>query len=196
MGLTTTAVLFESRGELASTPYSPVAEWTGQVDLDETVTRLVNSDFWMPVEVKRYKVLDVTLPDWLSVAEYLRDEIGWNYAWRAYGVDPGWSEAWQRGLKSMRTHYGEAGIYAATKLLSTNLRSEFRKSLRDHLVKWLDTPADERAYDSPFSKRQWSALVNEWVAKEARSRSEAVYSASGEWGVERTGVYAGEGVTT
>lgn len=187
----TVDVLFEATGELATTPYSPVAVWEGQVDLDETRSALANSDMWMPVSIKRYKVLAVTLPDWLDVKEYLADEIGWNYAWRAYGVDPSWSEAWQRGLKSMRAMHGEAGIYAATKLLSKNLRSEFRKSLRGQLVEWLETSADERTHSSPFSRRQWDALVDKWTAREARDRSESVYRNSGEWGVERTGVAVG-----
>ena len=56
------AVLFESRGELASTPYTAVAAWDGQADLDETRSALVNSDFWQTCEIKRWKVLDVTLP--------------------------------------------------------------------------------------------------------------------------------------
>jgi hypothetical protein len=185
-------VLFESKGELASTPYSAVGEYSGDVDLTEKVSRLANSDFWMPVTVDRYKVLEVTLPEWLSLAEYLNDEIGWNYLWRAYGVSPEWSESYQRGFKSMRTRYGEVGIYAAAKLLSTNLRSEFRKSLRNQLVTWLDTDADARSFDSPFSERQWRALCNEYVAREARSRSEAVYRNSHEWGVERLGVAAKE----
>ncbi len=54
--------------------------------------------------------------------------------------------------KSIDTSYYEACI----DLLSKNIRSSFKKSLRERLITWLNN--DDRSYESPFSKRQWDAL--------------------------------------
>jgi len=39
------------------------------------------------------------------------------------------------------------------RLLTTNLRSSFRKSMREQIVNWVNDPAPK--YNSPLSKRQW-----------------------------------------
>ena len=44
------------------------------------------------------------------------------------------------------------------KLLVSNLRSNFRKSLRNQVNQWLETPEEERKFDSPLSPRQWAIL--------------------------------------
>lgn len=40
--------------------------------------------------------------------------------------------------------------------LSKNVRSNFKKSLRDQIVGWIKS--DERKYDSPLSKKQWQYI--------------------------------------
>ena len=45
-------------------------------------------------------------------------------------------------------------------LLSANLRSPFRKSLRDTFINWIN--AESPKYTSPFSKKQWGILLKEF----------------------------------
>lgn len=53
-------------------------------------------------------------------------------------------------IRKLRTFQnGEAAI----KLLTSNLRSDFRKNLKKQLVNWL--VSKENIYNSPFSPRQW-----------------------------------------
>ena len=44
------------------------------------------------------------------------------------------------------------------KLLTANLRSKFRMSLRDQLTKWLQSEPAARAHGSPFSPKQWGCI--------------------------------------
>lgn len=175
--MTTTAliaheVLFRFNGEVSYTPADPMAPWKGQVDLSEKGTFILSNDDWRTVSGPLYEVNTVHLPSWLSVEEWICTSVQWKYTWGC-GVDPSWSESWQRGLMGFD---GVARRMAAVKLLKTKtFRSAFRKSLRDQLVVWLDTPAEERKYASPFSARQWEALVDQYTARDAKYLSESLY---------------------
>ena len=49
---------------------------------------------------------------------------------------------------------------AIRKLLSVkNFRSDFRRSLRDQVISWLNTPVSERKYPFPLSFRQMGCLM-------------------------------------
>jgi hypothetical protein len=173
-GLKTVQVLFEHYGSNANTAYTPIAEYVGQVDLSVEVSRCAYYDDDRQVKIPRYKILDVTIPVWLDATEWAHDEIAWRYAW-AMGVDPLWPEAWQRGLLAIgqgKSHL----VFACARLLKTKtFRSAFRESLRDQLVAWLDVPLGEHEHRSPFSPRQWEALISHREAAEARRISEGLY---------------------
>ena len=174
--LTTHKILFKQLGENATSPRDPVGVYSGQVDLEEMTTCCASYDDNRLVPKKLYSVGEVTLPEWLSPEEWLRNTSCWKRLW-GLGADPSWPEAHQRAL----VHLGSTGHrLAAIKLLRTKkFRSSFRESLRDRLVEWLDTPADERRYDSPFSYRQWGCLVNRYVAIEAKRLDAGLYSSKG-----------------
>lgn len=156
-----TLVLFSQLGENSTTPMEPVAPWRGQADLTAMVTCCVSSDFDMLVSVPAHEVRAVELPSWLSAAEWCANSVAWKYVWGA-GVDPTWPEAWQRGLARLSFVERHA---AAALLRVKNFRSEFRLSLRNQLVTWLEAPVAERRR-SPLSERQWECLVRSpWAAK-------------------------------
>jgi hypothetical protein len=163
-------ILFTRKhNENATTAMDAYAPWSGQVDLNETGTFCASFDWDMLVTAKLYEVRDVELPSWLPAAEWCNATIDWKYTWGA-GVDRAWSEAWQRGLKSLSF----ADRYAACKLLNTKkFRSEFRKSLRDQIVAWLETPAADRRYGNPLSPRQWAAISG--PAYETKRAQEQIY---------------------
>ena len=49
------------------------------------------------------------------------------------------------------------GVWSDTiKLLRANLRSAFRKSLKDQILKWVNDPAPK--FNSPLSSKQWSFI--------------------------------------
>jgi hypothetical protein len=165
-------VLFEHTGEYSFTAKVPVAEWNGQVNLSEHADAILSENDWRKVKVDRWAVHEVALPEWLSLDEWLRHRIAWRYTWQ-FGVPVTWPERWQRGIA-----YGsftDLEKTAIIKLLSVkNFRSNFRRSLRDQLVEWLETDAEDREYPDPFSPKQWAALTK-YYKGEAGKRSQAIY---------------------
>jgi len=169
-GTRTARILYEHLGEVSYTEKSPRAVVKegdeAVVDLEEKKRCIFSHDDWRTVEVNRWEIRDVVLPEWLSAEEWLRDPIGWQYLWidvsLVYAIDdldeakvllP---EAWQRGLKDLPEEWRRESL----KLLKVKrFRSRFRESLRDQLVEWLETPEGERRYELPFSPRQWEALT-------------------------------------
>lgn len=162
-------ILYEHLGENSNTAYTPIAVWNNQVNLDDIVTRCLNYDDNRLVEINRYKVLKVGLPDWLDPQHWIRYHIDYCWAWGC-GVDKEWPEKWQRGLLLL----GGVQRYVAIKLLKTKkFRSIFRKSLRDQLVVWLE--ADDKPHLNPFSPRQFNALVGPKDDVESKRLEEGLY---------------------
>lgn len=167
-------ILFEHYGENSDTAKSPVAVWDNQVDLSATRTCCTNWDDNSLVSVNRYQVLDVTLPNWLDANEWIRNALKWQWAWDL-GVDASWPESWQRWFIGKAS---EAAKLAIIKLLKTkNFRSEFRQSLRDQFVQYVETPEEARQYNSPFSPRQWDKLIDKHTTLDARRMSNDIYYA-------------------
>ena len=106
-----------------------------------------------------YEVKEIELPDWLSTEAYCAQYIRWGHLW-ACGADPEWPESWQRVLSLLNNDH--AGRVACIDLLRVKkFRSEFRKSIRQRLVTWLEDP--EERYPSPFSPKQWDSILKKWV---------------------------------
>jgi hypothetical protein len=161
-------ILCRHTGEYSYTSKDPVAVWEGQVDLEEHHDCILSSDDWRPVTVTKYEVREVTLPDWLSPEEWLRDAVPWKYNW-GMGVNEEWPESWQRALLMI----GAPQRLACVNLLKVKkFRSDFRASLRVQLESWIE---GNREYDSPFSRRQWDALISVQVKREADNISSALY---------------------
>lgn len=165
-------ILCEHQGEISYTTRTPVKVYMeGTVDLEETKTALVSSDMWAPMQVKRYEVIEVYLPDWLSPTEWIRNQVKWRYTW-GMGVLKDWPENWQRGLSD----FGETARYVAIKLLATKkFRSSFRESLRNQLASWLETSPENRRYASPLSQKQWDAATTPYDTLNARRQATSLY---------------------
>lgn len=174
--MATHTVLFSraSNENLLTPMYASAAYTEGMVDLKATGTfcwawdddRLVSGDL--------YDVREVSLPDFLSVEEWLAHKTAWKWAW-ACGVDASWKAEWQRSLAYEVRDTAQRLV--CCKLLGTKkFRSGFREAMRDQLVAWLETPAAERKYSSPFSYKQWACLTNRYVAREARQLDGSLYS--------------------
>jgi len=146
----------------------------GTVDLEEIVYQCASSDNDMLVSNKRYEVRTVTLPEWLSLEEWLRTNISWAFLWNDARIIE-LPEEFQRGLMKMS---GDGLREACVTLLATkNFRSGFRLSLRNQLVEWLVTPEDKRAYRTPFSPRQIEKLVTARDGFNGKNRATRTYYA-------------------
>ncbi|MBU0491110.1 MAG: hypothetical protein KKA73_16040 [Chloroflexi bacterium] len=157
-----------------ATPMSPRAVWDGDTSWLRVYTQCHYSyDDDRTVEVRRYDVRDVALPDWLPAEEWIAECVKWRWAW-GMGAQPNWPEAWQRWLAYAPDAWPRK--LAAIELLSTSrFRSPFRASLREQLVTWLEQPGEEHRYNSPLSDRQWDKLVDRRVRREANQRDRALY---------------------
>ena len=72
----------------------------------------------------------------------VQGELGW--------VNP----AWEADIEA----FGYNKNAAMTLLETRNFRNEFRQKLRDQIVQWLDTPREERKFQSPLSPKQWECV--------------------------------------
>ena len=145
-------------------------------DLNEETWACFAHDDDRPVRVKRWEVREVELPEWLDPEEWLEHIVSWHWIWSVEGVKE-FPEPWQRALLAVLKEHGTVSMVACAELLTTkNFRSPFRASLRDQLVKWAETPPEERQYESPFSRRQWECLVTGHARRRARRLDEHAYA--------------------
>ncbi len=170
-GLKKVKLIYHHLGENATTPRYPFSVATQEIDLDETVLRCTSADFDMLVEIKRYEVRDIFLPRWMDPKTYIDGPVQWQYLW-GLGADPTWPKRWQIKLATL----GSIQKLACIKLLKTKtFRSNFRRSLRDQLEIWLASKSAKR-HISPFSPKQWQALLDPHTCREAESVASALYN--------------------
>jgi hypothetical protein len=173
-------ILFKKTGENATTPANPhrVYNETEHAPLLETTDSFcISPDNDGLISCRVYEVVEVRLPAWLSPEEWIVSYIQWKWTWGA-GVDSSWPESWQRELAAQPL----ARRLACSKLLGTKtFRSEFRASLCAQLKAWLDAAEGDR-FPSPFSARQWEALLDKYVSREAKSLESRLY-----WNHDYTG---------
>ena len=177
-------ILLQHLGENATTAHDPVAEVLAQdgntvtarsgdktytVNLTDQHTCCMNSGWDMLTTVDKYAVGEVAVPDWMTCAEYLRQQVHFKY-YLGFGGQLTWPRQWFYRLMAL----GEAARYAAIKLLNVKkFRSPFRMSLRSQLEAWLNDA--EPRYKSPFSERQWQALLDGHTCLDARRTANALY---------------------
>ncbi len=177
-------ILLQHFGENSTTSKTPAAEVISQdgdlvtvrrngqtetVCLKDKKTCCLSFDNDMLVQADKYAVGEVDLPDWMTVAEYLRHQVAWKW-FLGFGGQPTWPRQWFYRLDGL----GETQRYAAIKLLNVkNFRSPFRMSLRSQLEAWLNDPNPK--YESPLSRRQWDALLDGHTCIAAQRISKALY---------------------
>ena len=177
-------LLFQHLGENSTTSHDPVAEVIAQdgdqvtarrgdktftVSLKEQHTCCISWDFDMLTAVDKYRVGEVETPDWMTADEYVSHQTEFKY-FVGFGGQLTWPRQWFYRL----IKFGEANKFAAIKLLNVqNFRSPFRQSLRSQLEAWLNDP--NQKYESPFSRRQWEALLDVYTCRAARNRATSLY---------------------
>jgi hypothetical protein len=177
-------ILLPQLGENSTTHRDPVAEVLAQdgdcvtaqsggktftVHLTEQQTCCISADWDMLTQVNKFEVGEVDLPDWMTCAEYLRHQTEFKY-FVGFGGQLTWPRAWFFRIIGL----GESAKFAAIKLLNVKkFRSPFRQSLRSQLEAWLNDPAPR--YRSPFSERQWQALLDGHTCLDARRTATNLY---------------------
>lgn len=166
-------IVFIQTGEISYTPkdpHCPLDSFVG--NLNAKIYCLWSSDDWRQVEVNKYEVQEIELPDWLPATEWIYHSIQWKYTWgMAHGVKDA-PENIQRYMFSLK---GPARL-AIWKLYNTkSFRSEFRKSLYNQFIEWIDTPEETRKYDNPFSPRQWECIIDVYTCRDYKRISETIY---------------------
>ncbi len=159
-------ILFKHFGELTYTPKSPIRPYRegDPADLSAQAQCIFSSDDFRPAHTNLYEVRPVELPDWMEPDAWILDHMAWDRAWNQ-GVPRTWPAHWQVYLA---LHCDKLERWALLSLLTVkNFRSDFRRSLKDQVVKWLDTPPEERQYSTPLSYKQWRALTR-YAPREAR----------------------------
>ena len=152
--LTLRLVLYE-RGP-TSFDWRAEREWVpGEVDLDERVDVRYARDDDRIVTVNKYEVWEVMLPSWLSVSEWLSNEIPYRYLWGGTKARPDWPEVWSRQLAEFQ--FAEQYNYSDL-LANVNPGSNFFRSLRDQMIRWFDTPPEKRRFARPLSPRQYARI--------------------------------------
>lgn len=168
MALAIHKILFQHFGENAGTEKDPIAVGSCQVDLSTQARVCWSFDDNRIVEVNLYQVRDIVLPDWLRPEEWITHHVDFRYAW-ARGMKADTPEGRARRLMKL----GPTKQYMCFKLLATKkFRSEFRKSLCEQLVMWLDGNSE---HDQPFSGKQWELLITQYDANDCKRIDDVVY---------------------
>lgn len=132
-------------------------DFTG--DLREQVRCCLNWDDNRLVEVDKYRVITVKLPDWLPFDSYKSNQFEWEIVLRVLKGHKMDIDTVSFEKADILRQAGSVIDTLATVLFG-NLRSEFRKSLRAQVENWIATPVGERKYGFPLSKRQLAVLVD------------------------------------
>ena len=149
----TVKFLTKHLGEFYYTPKSIIAVYDPEnaPDMNQTVLCCSFDDWYHFTEVPLYGTVEIELPDWLEPKMYLAWETNFNRLWNN-GISKDAPQEVQEALLKL----SEFEIETCAILLNTRtFRSAFRQSLRDQLVSWINTPKENRKYESPFSNKQW-----------------------------------------
>lgn len=140
--------------------------------LNELTTVIVNNDNWMEVKVNKYAIVEKQLPDWCNADYYLQNEIKLTYYF-GFGAQQTWSKTYFEKI----TKLSGVNQFACIKLLNTKaFKSEFRQNLCNQLVAWLNN--DENKYETPFSDKQFSCLVDKYLKRDFKTVEDFIYSTS------------------
>lgn len=151
-------LIYTQSGDYTYSPYDyPVKEYNPDTDkdmLNETHYQMWSYDDFRRDSVPKYELREKELPEWLSPEVYTNTEWYLSHRWDKVLTAPDMKTA--RWLLTLP----DAELNAVLKLLNTKkFRSEFRKSLRDQIVNWLETELSERKHKTPLSYRQWEILT-------------------------------------
>jgi hypothetical protein len=154
--------LTKQYGEFHYTPRSIVEPYIGQdYDTEAMAGTIISNDNWMPHPKKLYAIETYEIPEWLNASEY--DDHTWTWYTKIGGKEEFGKQAY---LKITSIKNGVLRL-ASIKLLKTKkFRSDFRKSLKEQLVSWIEN--ENPKYDLPFSQKQQNSLCDSYTALEAK----------------------------
>jgi hypothetical protein len=154
--------LMKQYGEYVYTPRDIYAVYTGQdYDVNEDAGCIRGYDSWQHAPKKMWAVEEIEIPEWMTPEEYIAREHAWKWYTKIGGTEDMGKQAFE---KLTRITNGALRL-ACVKLLKTKtFRSEFRKSLKNQLLNWIE----KGEYALPFSWKQEKALVNSYVKIEAK----------------------------
>lgn len=169
--LKTVRLLCVHNGENAPTATDPQRQYkpADKELLAETKRACISYDFDMLTTVWKYEVRELEIPAWLKVDSFCRDMVAWRWFWATHKDAITLPRQWQERLSRMDFQ----SAYALVKLLMSNPRADFRKSIKAQAVAWLD--AKENQYDSPLSPNQWRAIKDQWTCRDADAISRELY---------------------
>ena len=153
-------IVFRHNGAWYYTPkdaFVPLEDFNEEEygSLNKKVFKGDSDDYGCSIEVLLYEVREITLPDWLSAAEYCYNSTMWEKMPQVLGdLAFTWPERWVRCIMKMERAERDVCL---TLLHTHQFRSSFRQSCRNHLVEWLNDPNAQ--YDTPFSQKQLQALL-------------------------------------
>ena len=147
-------IWFYNYGEISYTAMSPVRVVSEPLPEPRRDTRLQSSDDFRLINVIVGEAREVELPDGLQPELWIKYNLKFHHLW----CDHKKANELPINYQIELIHFDEYRRKACVKLLCTNLRSDFRKSLKAQLLNWLDNP-NAREYDSPFSFKQWDNLT-------------------------------------
>ena len=140
----------------AVSPHCFLEDFNG--DLEETKRGIRSFDDFAPATYKKWQIREVEVPDCLEFYEYERHYLD---VMSVLSSHKGAAELANSNPVAFRWLALELGASneqrAATKLLCADLRSSFKRSLKDQVLRWLEE--ENPRYDSPLSRKQWGALL-------------------------------------
>jgi hypothetical protein len=161
-------IVFEANGEISGT-YGPICfleNFTGNIN--EKTTKLISHDFWEPREVDKYKIYEVSLPDWMNETKFLRNEIQlkWNICLTSEDFIDQLSEQQFNNFSKLpeKTKFLIGWMFDRRK-------NNFLNSLYTQVEKWLNLTSPK--YNTPLSRKQFEAASRYcplWEAKQISTR--------------------------
>lgn len=157
--------LTRAYGEYQDTPRSIETPYVGQdYDKEAIHPTIRNSDDWRPTSKALYAVETVEIPEWLEPKEYNSYVVhNWKWYKKIGGTEDLGREAF---FKLINIEDGVIRLALVKLLKQKSFRSEFRKSLRLQLDKWIQE--EDTNYQYPFSAKQMSYVTNDYIRTEAK----------------------------
>ena len=157
-------VVMNNNGENCGT-YSVLcflSSFTG--DINEQVERFVSWDCNILVPTNRYKVVTITMPEWMSEKYFVSNDIAYKFA-VALGGD--YVLTLNENAMSKFFTLSETYQYFIGEYMKGNTKNSFKLSIREKITDWLNS--DCRKYAVPLSTNQFQAAtryVQLYVAKQ------------------------------
>ena len=153
--------LTRAYGEYNYTPRTIEAPYIGQgYNKEELHPTILSSSDWRPTSKLKYSVDEIEIPEWMEASEF--SEHNWKW-YKAIGGNEDLGKVAYDKITAIQN--GTIRLALVKLLKQKSFRSDFRKSLRLQLEKWLYGDSE---YQYPFSDKQFSFIINDYLRVEAK----------------------------